>query len=273
MSKVIPAIPKNDPKLLRQQFDRRINDPATLELLQTFAAKVHHAYKEYEWDLIIGDDTSGRPIAEFARLSLQHHANAVLPMMHVCTSQQTRKSVSQAHYVTYLQLLAERFHAQNGRYPQRVAFISESLGSGETANAIATPLREVFPRVDFIFLGSSYDPPATIPLASSVHIAGAGQEKYRIVHSLFEAVAILDETARVRHNVVEVLIPKPLRRPIFKRFPFTRTTTSYPLHNLIPSTEFPEATITPDKRYRDLAAHCHQTMAELARTLAPTVIS
>jgi len=129
-------------------------------------------------------------------------------------------------------------------------------------------LHEVFPEVDLATVGSYYDAPQVG--AENTYIGGTGEDAWRTVFDTFEDTIVTSEARARRNKVIARIIPEVAKPMLLRVFPQPRTSTSYPITNLVSSMEYPYAEISPDPTYRGLAQKCHDRMAELALEFVET---
>lgn len=211
---------------LQVKFDAGIE--ASRNLLFNLASQVVENYPHRGWHLLIGDDTSGRLVTRFVRkvLVLQ---DINLPIVYLCSSQETRKKVSEHEYAEYLRQVATYYG-----HPKRVLFVTETLGTGRTASFMNKLLERQFPEVDFAFLASHYIPPPRIGV-KHVYIGGLGKEAGDLVYQTFENAIETDLKKASRSEFIRQFVPERFKPWVFRRFPIPRTSVSYPLTNLVPA--------------------------------------
>lgn len=232
-------------------------------LLFNMAEQVSTAASESDWELIIGDDCSGRPITRFIRKILEPQGYTP-PTTYVCTSQRTRMTTSENLYDQYLETIASHYDR-----PERVLLVSEKLGSGETAAFISKLLRRHFQLIDFAFLSARYDPPPPVD-CDRIFFGGVGIDAGMAVYRTFESVVKVHSKRAQFNQILRKFVPEPLKQPLFRRFPLIRTSSSHPLHNLVPGERQPMASVTPDKTYRTLAQNTFLRMDLLANEFMET---
>lgn len=232
-------------------------------LLFNMAEQVSAAASQNSWDLIIGDDCSGRPVTRFVRKALELQGFSP-PTAYVCTSQRTRMTTSEGTYDRYLDNMASYYD-----HPERILFVSEKLGSGETAAFIGKLLRRHFQVIDFAFLAARYDPPPYVD-SDKIFFGGIGIDAGMAVYGTFESVVKLSSKRAQFNQLLRRFVPEALRQPLFRNFPLIRTSSSHPLHNLVPGEGQPIASLAPGTTYRELTLSTFLTMDTLAREFVQT---
>ncbi len=221
------------------------------------ARKVITASIKNKWNLILGDDTSGRLPTRFIRKLLQNE-NFNISTRYICASRSARTVIPIVDFNAYVDKLT-------GELPNetRVLVVTESIGSGTAAKFIESLLRRRFNKVDFAVVSSRFGHPNM--LSGNVYIGGEGDDAADIIHRTFEKVGKYNTNEKIIYTIKR-MIPHPLRKRLIGHTTMGRR-SSYPLTNLASSDEkhpFPFAHFTDDKTYTTAAHASYLRIDQLA---------
>ena len=243
---------------ITRKFDRGMK--ACLPLFNNLARQLLIAAQNGSWDIVIGEDCSGRPVTNFVSY-LMEQSGFSLPTVNICTSASTRAAIGKVPYVEYLRKQAEE-------HGSRSALITtEKITTGGTARFMKEVAGEVFDNVEFAILGSRYYPVPQLDVTLYLGGAAAGTGEDEAVYKTFEGIVDIDTPEAEHWRKVLRVTPEEEIPNLFAQHDI-RTTTGYPLHGVVASDTSPPASRVDDPFYDPLIKHVNQTMQDLAHELA-----
>ncbi|HSX34517.1 MAG TPA: hypothetical protein VLF62_02635 [Candidatus Saccharimonadales bacterium] len=213
-----------------QQFDARLE--GAKPLLFNLAGQLVNAYPEHQWNVLVGDDTSGRLPTRFIRKVFEA-AGVRIPTGYIAASRSVNGGKPIETYTNH----AERLASKSGTDPARVLLVTES--AGDTLGSIR-------------FTRDLIEPYAASVDTAIVASRGTPGEDLGDVYT----AAVGDEGAL---DVVWKTFEHPLQTRGDEQWSGALTN----LHkNLDP--ESAVAGVTSETGYRHLANHAYSRMDELA---------
>lgn len=220
---------KPSPEKLQKQFDPRLEQ--CKPYLFHLANQLVDAYPDRKWNMLIGDDTSGRLPTRFVRKVFEG-AGIQIPTRYIAASSSVNHAKPRETYDQYAKALAA-----NAAEPVRGLIVSESGGTFGSLNFTHSVLAPHFDTLDTAVAVARISPGANL-----------GQT--------YTGAEVGDETAM---NAIWTAFEHPLQT---RRGP----QWSGPLTNLDRNQdpERADARRTDDKTYRSLAQYCFARMDTLA---------
>jgi hypothetical protein len=212
------------------QFDQRLQ--GAKPLLFNLAGQLIDAYPTHQWNVLVGDDTSGRLPTRFIRKVFEA-AGVRIPTGYIAASRSVNSNKPLETYANH----AERLAAKSGQDPARVLLVTES--AGETLGSIR-------------FTHDLIEPFAASVDTAIVASRGTPNEGLGDVY----AAAVGDENAL---GIIWKTFEHPLQTRGEEQWSGALTNLN---KNLDPSSAV--AGLTGDTGYRHLAAHAYGSMDALA---------
>ncbi|HVU59699.1 MAG TPA: hypothetical protein VHC98_02575 [Candidatus Saccharimonadales bacterium] len=232
-------------------------------LLAALAGEVLEAYPRRGWDVLIGDDTSGRLVAHFIRRTLAAHGVA-LPARFICASHTAQHMFSPAAYERYVDHLADGPLAA-----RRPLIVSENTLTGGTLHFLDEQFSRRFAEVDFALAAARY-PAALAGMSGEVYVGGEGCEASAAAYQAFETVGqcgVKDFIVGAIGKVAPLAVRRALsgRATSFNAPTYALTNVTQPDAALAQQADqLPIASRTTDTRFRTAAAYCYRLMDTLA---------
>lgn len=162
--------------LLADTFEERLE--SAKPILFELARQLVDSEDSHKWDLLIGDDTSGRLLTRFVRKILDLNGNSV-PTRYICASRTMQRALDPSSFDEYIRGLSTMGHT-----PRHPLVISERSSTGETLAFLEAHLAEYFDTVDFAIGAVRY--PGKLAVSSPLIIGGSGAKASRIISAAFE---------------------------------------------------------------------------------------
>ncbi len=162
--------------LLADTFKERLE--AAKPILFELARQLVDSEDSHKWDLLIGDDTSGRLLTRFVRKILDLNGNSV-PTRYICASRTLQGTLDSSAFEEYIRGLSTMEHA-----PRHPLVISERSSTGETLTFLEAHLAKYFDTVDFAIGAVRY--PGKLTVNSPLIIGGRGAKASRAISAAFE---------------------------------------------------------------------------------------
>lgn len=249
-----------DKRLLAERFESNIQ--SVKGFMFGLADQLVDDYPKKKWNLIIGDDTSGRLPTRFIRKAFESQG-IDLPVSYVMASRKSRRDVPQELYEAYAQSLADKLDE-----PMRALIVTEN--SSGTANCtirfVEDLIKPVAQSVDMATVAARVKDESF----NNLYVGGVGEDATSSIASTFESFALDDQVSFPR-KLVQRFIPKSVKDTIHN---FTGGATRVDLVSSS-STNLdnacygqPVARRAEDVTYRPLAAYCYTRMDKLAQEYA-----
>lgn len=239
-----------------ESFDRNLD--LAKPILFSLANSVVSDCDNRNWDLLIGDDTSGRLPAIFIHKVLAFQG-VELPLEFICGSHAAQKVIPIEIYRSYVSTLPV------SPTPNNALIITESAGTGQSLTFLEKLFRERFKIVDFGIVAAHMK---TIPnINGQIYLGSDSFSSSRIIYQTFERVGSKnkkDFVAGLAHMALPVSVRAKLRA---KR---TFSSSNYPLSGVVfdPTLQegnaLPVATQVIDPMYSRTVSHCRSKIEELA---------
>lgn len=198
-----------------------------------FADKLVGAYSQRRWNLLIGDDTSGRLVTRFARLALKQ-VGIIIPTRYIAASKSVNTLKPDATFDAYAKHLA-------GDPPTRGLIITETVGKEASSISFAhRVLKPYCKTLDIAALG----------------IRAQSLTKLEHIHNIYWGSK---EVSSVQRAIWQTFENPTAETDIDKAW-------SGPLTNLVTNFDTSQATAMkmPDKTYQDLTRLAYKSMDALA---------
>jgi broad specificity phosphatase PhoE len=138
--------------------------------LFNLANRLVEAYDQKQWNLLIGDDTSARPVVRFARRVLRH-AGITMPVHYITASKTAQRVKPHGVFDEYARHIVQHIEAPRG------LIITESISDQATSLSFTHDvLAPYFQTLDMAILGARREPLSQLEARGAVYY-GALQNK------------------------------------------------------------------------------------------------
>lgn len=235
--------------------------------LFNLAGMLIEGYEDRQWGVLVGDETGGRLVTRFVRLSMES-AGIRIPTAYICASKSARHQVAAPQYESYIDHIAD-----NLARGQNALVITESVGSGSTLFFLEEHMSRRFSKVDF-GIGIARYAEVLREIQGIVYLGGVGIRAQKAIFNAFEQPLPPTPVNRVI-NFISSIMPSTVHQSL-KGYARSYSAPSHSLTNLsaprvTDGTEsLPLARLADDPTFRISAAHCYRQISRLAQEFTLT---
>ncbi len=230
--------------------------------LHNLAEQITADRPDLRWNVMIGDDTSGRLPVHFLKHVLQGQ-NIFLPTFYIQAGRRARSIVSEQSYANHVERIRDRIGM-----PLRAVIVSDVAASGDTLNFLKDTLYAFSEQVDTAVVASRYEVQNQI---GDSFVGAVGRGAVLNVNRTFESVDVPENATPMYAKLIQRIVPGRIRKVMEPLMPSIMVDpTTYPLTNVEADLRpgAPTAKRSADQTYRELANHCYERMQDLAEAHA-----